>query len=794
MLSALLVLLTTTGAIPPGPEACFLTPDQPSAFRFLIDRRPTGDPIAYTVRDTWGAEVSTGRVSADGNVLSARLTLPRGFYQIEFPAISRRSGLVVLPPHAGPVDPFFGIDSGLSWLVRSDEVREGLLQGLVRSGVAVSRERLSWGAINPAADSWEWQADRRYQGVRQQCARRQLRVIEMFHDRAGWAGAVGRYPDDLPATARAWRRIADRWQATWGALEVWNEPDIAFGGLLPADQYVPLVKTLAYVRAQAGLSPLPWPLVGGAFATYNRRYLDASAANGLLECVEAISFHTYDRAPRMEPLVTGYREWLAAHHHEDMPLWITECGRPWKRGADRPPVGQDAQSALDITMKGVEARACGVAVYCPFVYPFYEEGENNFGMTDRQGSPLRSMAAYAQLIRALGHKRYLGDLRVDDPAIRRARVFGDEREMVAVVYTGEPRAKAALTPGLRARRVEGLDGRVLNASDAAAVPVPDGLSYVWLDRAEAGSRLRTDTAAMRLWKIGRQAPRPTAKPSPLVLRFQYDPRTARPTVDGYGLPAESPATLPIVVRVFNLDLQAHDLLLTLTLATDDRRTIDAQSHAAKIPAQGFADLTWTVDLHKALGQSDRLRAVVTAAGHAAPLAIDFVGEPALEQLLGRYRRPIRLPIQESKRWQPSIAGGGQMTLDPKADGSCRLQATFGPGDRWVYPRFTLPDQVGLHNAAGLVVRARCPQPAEVRVMLFNDNGAGYMTPGSIVPADGRWHTTVIRFSDLVYCGATAPDAEGKLDLDRVRRISIGMNTQAAQATLEFCDLHVLGND
>jgi hypothetical protein len=603
---------------------------------------------------------------------------------------------------------------------------------------------------------------------------------------------VGKYPEDLLATARAWRQIAGRWQATWGALEVWNEPDISFGGLLPADQYVPLAKTLAYVRAQAGPSPVAWPLVGGVFATYNRRYLDASAANGLLECVDAISFHTYDRALRMESLVTGYREWLAAHDHEDMPLWITECGRPWKRGADRPPVGQDAQSALDITMKGVEARACGVAVYCPFVYPFYEENENNFGMTDRQGAPLRSMAAYAQLIRALGHKPYLGDLRVDDPAIRRARVFGDGHETVAVVYSGEPRAKAALKLGLRAQRVEGLDGRTLNASDPAAVPVPDGLSYVWLDRAEAGSRLRTDTAAMRLAKIGRRSPRPAAKPSPLVLRFQYDPRLVRPTVNGYGLPSESPATLPIVVRVFNLDAQAHDLPLTLT--TDDRRTIDTQPRAAKIPAQGFADVTWTVDLHKALGQSDRLRAVVSASGPAAPLAIDFVGEPTLEQVLGRYRRPIRLPIQDSKLWQPGIAGGGRMTLDPEADGSCRLRATFGPGDRWVYPQFTLPDQIVLHNTAGLVVRVRCPQPAEVRVMLFKDNGAGYMTPGSIVPADGQWHTTVIRFRELVHCGATAPDAEGKLDLDRVRRISLGMNTKAAQATLEFSDLHVLGND
>ena len=62
-------------------------------------------------------------------------------------------------------------------------------------------------------------------------------------------------------------------------------------------------------------------------------------------------------------------------------------------------------------MKGVEARACGVARYFPFVLPYYDENNNNFGMTDRRGSPMLSLAAYAQMIRVLGQDSYLGDLK-----------------------------------------------------------------------------------------------------------------------------------------------------------------------------------------------------------------------------------------------------------------------------------------------------------------------------------------------------------------------------------------------
>ena len=146
-------------------------------------------------------------------------------------------------------------------------------------------------------------------------------------------------------------------------------------------------------------------------------------------------------------------------------------------------------------MKGVEARACGVARYFPFVYPFYQENTSNFGMTDRRGTPLRSFACYAQMIRVLAHKHFLGDLRQKPPEVSRARVFGDDRESVLILYT---KNKVTLDPapsGLHIKRIEGMDGRSLTPASSGAIPIPDGLSYVWLDRPlESGQLDGTATA------------------------------------------------------------------------------------------------------------------------------------------------------------------------------------------------------------------------------------------------------------------------------------------------------------
>jgi hypothetical protein len=601
-------VLTTVGA-----DRYFVAPGQPAHIIWTAQPARLPGLITFSVCGYQGQPVSTGRaeVSAEGNV-SAEVSLAPGYYELDFPEIGQRFGVVASPPSKGRSDPFFCIDSALSWLVADADTREGLIAALHRNGVAMSRERLSWEWISPAKGRWDWESRARFDTLRQTYARHGVPVLEMFHSAPAWSGHVGKYPDDLVAASEAWPQIARHWGPTWGALEIWNEPEIAFGGMLPADQYVPLVKAVAYGLAQQRIDV---PLVGGAFCSCRRAFLDTAAANGMLDCTDAVSFHTYGGALEMESLVGRFRQWLAAYGHESAPLWITECGRPWRRGPGRPPVDQDSISALDITMKAVEARACGIARYFAFVYPFFEETQNNFGMMGRQATPLRSMAAYVQSARVLSGKRYLGDISCDDPAVRRARVFGDDRETVAVIYTGQVEPKAKVTVALPVLRIEGIDGRTLNGAvvpSGTAVPVPDGLAYAWLDHDKLPDRLKADTSTMRLWEIGQRPPAAHAAPSPIVLRYQFDRNRLKAAPDGYHLAVSPPGKLPLTVRAFNLGPQSLDLELQIRFSGETARVLDKPARAARIPATSFVDVSWEVELSHALAAEDHLGVVVTA--------------------------------------------------------------------------------------------------------------------------------------------------------------------------------------
>jgi hypothetical protein len=777
---------------PDSVEQFFIEPDQPAVLGWAGPFE-IASPIAYLIRDYGGAVIASGDVHPAEGRLEVPVRLSAGFHEIEFPAAERRFGIVALPAFAGQPDEFFAIDTAMSWLVSEDGIREGLIGALARSGIGMARERLSWGTIHTGPGQWQWDRGNRYESLRDSYRRQGVDVLEMFHDAPRWLGLVGKYPADLHATAEAWRTIHGRWRDLWHALEIWNEPDIFFGDHLPADQYLALVRTLAFALREAP----DLPLVGGSLAHFDRPFLEAAADNGLLALCDVLSFHTYARAEAMERIVGEYREFLKEHGRVDMPLWVTECGRPWKRGPDRPPQDQDAESAADIVMKAIEARACGVQRYFAFVYPYYDENEWNFGMMDRAASPLRSMAAYVQAARRLAGAVYVGDLVIDNPDVRRARVFGRGDAMLAVLYTGTPAQDVRVPLGVPAQRIEGIDGRVLPGAGERTVMVRDGLTYVWFDADTIAERLSPNREAMRLLRSAGSGHTPRQSPSPLVLRLAWDDLPLDAVTAGYRFAHQTPTEVSLRVRAFHLGAEAGEWMVRVEFGDGADRAVGNAKRPLRLEGGATTELVWPIDLTRAFVADGRLRVTWIAtplAGSEPParLAIDLLGEADLEDLLMHYPRHDRLPIEQLDRWRPLAVGHAAVSLESVDDRIWRMDARFEEGDKWAYPQFQLPAEVALERHLGLLIRARCTAPATVRLMLWEgDTNVGYLTSESVITPDGRWRNALIRFDQLVPSAANDPDPNEQLDLDQVRRISLGFNSQAAENRLEVSDVYLI---
>jgi hypothetical protein len=777
-----------TGSVTLDPSRFIVTPDQPVALKAKGHGAAVSLSGACRVTDYRGAAADNG--GNDG-------CLKPGYYEIVPTASKEKFGIICLPAPAGPRDPFFCMDAALSWLQPSDPMREVAVRMMVRCGVGMVRERVGWAHVNASAGRFDWQGACRYQAVRDLYARSDLKILELFHDAPSWAGPTAQnpYPKDLIQTAHAWSEIGRSWGKYWGGIELWNEPDISFGGDLPADQYVAVAKALAH--GLAGSAP-DVPRGGGVFTGLEGEdFRSLCGRSGLLDVADFVSYHTYQAATTIEPQVEAYRNWLAAFGREGTPLWITECGWPWRSGTDCPSMEEDRSSAMEIAGKAVEAKACGIARYFAFVFPFYVEKEINYGMTARNGTPLRSLAAYAQCIRVLSNKTFRGDLRIDDTNVRRARVFGDDREWVAVLYAGQLADAMAKLP-VPAERVEGIDGRSLEKDASGAIPIQDGLVYAFFKRPLPDSALRRDGRAMSLAAAARSKQPPRSQMSPVVIQHLTDLGRTTVSSHAYDSSLSDMVRHPLRLRVNNLSKERISAAVFLGRSGDKRVVEPVAGYTRDIDVDGLtsSEISFEVDLRK-FGTAPRIdvSAVVRSKSGAVldRLEIPFHLEEGLEALLQKHSRRVRLPIERIDGWQKNIVADARMEMSAEPGKPWRLAAHFGKGDPWVYPVFKLPADLSLERATGLVVRARCERAAAVRLVLREQGGALYFTASAIIPADGQWHAALVKFADLVplLAGGTQ-DANGHLDLDQVHEIMLGMNSAVQENVLEVSDVHVVG--
>ncbi|MBP3557192.1 MAG: hypothetical protein J6K20_05740 [Thermoguttaceae bacterium] len=733
----------------------WVEPNEPAVFKFESESDALSG--AYVVKTTDGEIFCEGTGTRDGKTLTVEATLPQGFWEIEFPEIGRSFGVASIPafwtdptkPENGEVgkngengevgkevkdgdveksvkngktagsgkdgerirDPFFGIDAATTWLVGSDAARDDLLFNARRMGIATYRERTSWGRIESTPGQIDFNADRRADFVRQTAKKYDVPVLELIHDAPGWAGRVGAvYPNDLTKTADSWARIAERWAPTWNSIEVWNEPDIFFGGNLPADQYVPILKAVAQEYGRRGVET---PVVGGVIAAFRDAWMDSAAENGMLDACDIFSFHSYSRAPEMVGVCLRYQRWLDKFGASGKPTWITECGRPWKRGTDRPNREADLESAIDVAQKGVVCKAFGFEAYFPFVYPFYEENDNNFGMSDRSNAPLRSIVGYAQSIRLLAGKDCVGEWALDGEnaevgrngeglaAVQRSFVFADPTtgERVAVLYSPTRAPGRTVKTPLSPTFVERITGETVVSNADGAFDFSDGFLFVGipadakitLKPASEIDKARERRFAARKLDGGGRPRRDVAT----VVRFEFEANLVSPDNAGYKILDPNAKTFSGALTVFNFENEARTFPVRVELFADGKPLpptfVDAPK-TVEIPARGRATVPFVLNAEKI---SPFVPLTVEArVGDDGFLSFDLTRAVSRENFVAFAEVATPVDLGELSRWTPSAGAAGKTTFK-KADALSSgfrwgFDVEFGEGDRWIYPHFALP--------------------------------------------------------------------------------------------------------
>ena len=530
-----------------APVSFAAAPGEKHRYCFKTEQLADGSTHDWLLTGMDGGKTGlSGRAAVRNRALSVELALPAGYYELRFPALDQLFGISILPPHPGKADPFFAIEGLLE--TRTPDLYLSCLDLLARNGILHNREWTNFAGLHSRKEEYDPRNDRFYRAA----GAKGIRSIFAFSDFPAWlepvASRTGRriLPGKLIELDRAIARMLESRQAGLEGFHILNEYDLSN---FPAEANLPPLKVAAWAAREREIA-----LIGAAFCKGSSLVEQESIAGGMLDFIDAFCIHTYAEPERMLSYVQEYRRDMKGHPKENMPIWITETGKPWHRGATgplkqayggplhnlHPQVKEDMISALWITMKAVKAKACGVARYYPFVMQFFQENDNNFGMLDYYGTPLRSMHAYAFAANLLANQEYRGDWKENPTGLQPTRVFSDGKRAVAVFYAGKDGV------GERTVSLQGFPTGQGYAIDGAELKVKQnqltfrgGMAY-WVFPAEKldAAKLNTDTEPKRMLQAAKRYRPVKRRYTPLIYRYDFRRSGNRYTAAGYELPED----------------------------------------------------------------------------------------------------------------------------------------------------------------------------------------------------------------------------------------------------------------
>jgi hypothetical protein len=350
-----------------------------------------------------------------------------------------------------------------------------------------------------------------------------IKVLDFFHYYPGWAclekselvrNHYCMFSTDLIKLGPTWSAMGKRWGNSSCGFQIGNEPD----GGMPSDCVMPQVEAVSYFFSKNNIDI---PLVAFALTTrdHSVEFLRSYMRNGILDYSDAIAFHDYSPNPEiMFRLVEDYRTAMRSHPKAGMPLWVTECGRPWVEEKGRALAIEDIAHAYNIAMKTVIAKACGIEKLFPFSLPIYGGDKRTFGLVDRLYSPMRMLAAYVTCVSQLSGKQYIGDLNRKLKGVKNAMVFSDGKTYLSVLNLGKDAGTVSVPlQNLPVLAAFAVDGRRLPVS--STLTIKGGMAYLLLDGKSAEKFVNPDTKAKRLLELAGNYKAVPRKVSPVVFQF-----------------------------------------------------------------------------------------------------------------------------------------------------------------------------------------------------------------------------------------------------------------------------------
>lgn len=705
--------------------------------------------------------------------------LPQGYYTLEIRdgAELVRVPIAVVPKPRHTQASRIATDAAHAWLIPKEHFAEGA-ELLRRCGISWVRERLTWGEVEPARGKFQWG---RYDAVADADVKRGLNVYQIFHSSPAWSrkdGATNRFPDDLRDVYRFAMVASRHYKGRVKAWEVWNEADIE--GFTPETgaDYAAFLKA-AYLGFHAGDPAIKVTQV--SFAMPTGAFADALYRNDTPSYFDIFNYHIYANVADYSGRAQVHFNALDRYHAPKAPVWLTEAGIAL-HAVNGTLTDDDRRRQAEFLPKSfATSLACGTDRHFFFVFPHYLENGVEFGLMDSEMLPYPGYSALAATVSLLGEARYLGTVPLGQPAIH-ALAFDNGNGTTVVAWREGTPGSVAVPGALRSAGVFNCVG----ARQVSAM-AGDGM----LELSESPVFLVTKKGAAvpvtaRPLAARKHVPSRRYSTPMVVVRLRLPKDAAVKGRELYELSAGKP--VPAMLEVYNFGKSRVSGAVSVTppkgwMVSPARAQITVGTMGR-----------WQTELSLTPAGTSLSRQEIRVAfrqGRGVSVArcvMDVAVSP--ESLTPLETEPIKASAED---FGLGISGNGRMIASAADSGAAFDIAFQGTGDRWAYPflRFDPPQNWKRFNAIAMEIRCDCDDlDAIVRVQVAEVGGAAYYTESGW-PASTKWKRIIVPFERLGYGTFSAPDPDGRLDLDRVEQLRVGVNTRRDHIRLQVRDVELL---
>jgi hypothetical protein len=787
----------TAPLLPVDLTAFYLSPDSPQSITFKLNNQYQWakiQNIAYNIYDYYGGKFSSGTVKVIAGKLKLDITLPQGYYEVVFPKYGESFGICSFPPHKGNRDPFFGMGSYFTFYVRH-QFRESLIKNLARCGISSVREVCKWDDLNPQMGKWRRQGllkvgnqvVKRHERLRALLKKHDIKLLEMCGSAPKWMRLAenSEYPVNLINLEKSWNRWAGRWETYWDCFQIWNEPNHD-GHKGNVTEFSSLVKTLAWAGQQQKVK-----VTNGGFSFFDGNYIEQCKLNGMMDSISYLSLHIYDNAELIPQILKKYRKLVP-----DKELWVTETSKGFYRKtlhSKRPKLSSELVNCLDNVRNVIECKANGVSRYYPFSLISWPTDKHQLtkrkfyanGCLDYHYTPLRYMAVYAQAVRMLSGKEYLGEIPVKDNSLESLKVFADSREAVVILTASKHSNQMAyrFKPALKKFRIEGIDGRQLKAKNRF-IPVKDGITYVIMDLNQFEKDFLKQVKHQKNNEKKFKVTLPTAL-SPIILQPSFN-------VTGKYIITKNYLKINKSLKKFNLKIKINNL-------SSNEKTIRLDSNSSAsfkifppqktvvVPSRGVIEQEYSVVINTK---------TVTDVINECQIAFSGTDDKGLKILplnfavritshdLADYRevagKITKVDLNNLKKWdRKHIIKNGIMRIFLSPENNLRIQAKFKKYKNirtWAAPRYPFDKYGSIMNSKSIIlVRGKLKNTDNnIQLLMYEADGTRYETRQPINDKSNKgWQIMPVYFSDFQRTRGSF-DENQNLDLNQVKKFAVGI--------------------